>query len=228
MAGSISRLGRRAFKLVYIVYYRLLFGRRFPFSDRLARAVARWEAETRRGDVPVSKERWEEEYAGGKWELMRAFDELARYSVIAGYLHHLHPRGSVLDVGSGEGLLCDHLRPWGYSRFHGVDLSEAAIAQAAPRGDERTTFSAADAERYLPEGRFDAIVFNECVYYFQDPIGTVQRYRAHLEPGGSLIISMFRGRRAETIAKRLREALTLVEETAITNRKGTWVVRVYR
>src|SRR6185436_5611269 len=140
MAGTFSRLRLRAFKLVYLVYYRFLFGRRFPGSTRLARAVAAWEAETGRGDAPVGKERWEEEYRQGKWELMRGLDEVARYSAIAGYLHRLHPGGAVLDVGSGEGLLCDHLRPLGYSRFHGVDLSEAAIAQAAPRTDAKTTF----------------------------------------------------------------------------------------
>lgn len=228
MAVSTSRWGRRAFKLVYLFYYRFLFGKRFPGSRRLAEAVADWEAETGRGDVPVAKEKWEEEYAAGKWKLMETFDEVARYSVIAGYLNELHPDGSVLDVGSGEGLLCDHLRAWGYSRFHGIDLSEAAIAQAAKRIDETTTFSAADAEKYVPEGTFDAIVFNECVYYFHDPVGTVQRYRAHLEPGGALIVSMFRGRRAETIAKRLNGVLPLLEETAITNAKGTWVIRVYR
>jgi len=228
MAGTSYRLGRRAFKLVYKVYYRFLFGRSFPFSGRLERAVAAWEAETGRGDVPVSRERWEEEYRQGKWELMRTLDELARYSVIAGYLHHLHPGGSVLDVGSGEGLLCDHLRPFGYSRYHGVDLAEAAIQQAAARSDEKTTFAAADAEIYVPDGSFDAIVFNECVYYFQDPLGTVERYRASLNPGGTLIVSTFRGLRADTIARRLNAALPLAEETAITNAKGTWMVRVYR
>lgn len=228
MAGMVSRLRQRAFKLVYVVYYRFLFGRRFPLAGRLGRAVAAWEAETGRADVPVGKERWEQEYGQGGWEFMRRLDELARYSVIAGYLRHLHPGGTVLDVGSGEGLLCDHLRPWGYAWFQGIDLSEAAIAQAASRADEKTAFAAADAEAYVPERTFDAIVFNECVYYFQDPVGTVQRYRAHLAAGGTLIVSMFRGRRAETLARRLNESLPLVEETAITNRKGTWVIRVYR
>lgn len=229
MAGSLfSRLGRRAFKPVYIVYYRFLFGRRFPFAERLGRAVAAWEAESGRGDVPVGKERWEAEYRSGKWELMRRFDELARYSVLAGYLHQLQAGGSVLDVGSGEGILCDHLRPLGYSRYHGLDLAEAAVAQAAPRVDARTTFAAADAEAYRPEGRFDAIVFNECVYYFRDPVGTVLRYREFLAEGGALLVSMFRSRRADTIARRLAEALPLLEETAITNGKGTWVIRVYR
>src|SRR6185369_17126525 len=143
-----------------------------------------------------------------------------------GFLHHLKPGGSVLDVGSGEGLLADHLRPLGYSRFLGVDLSEAAIAQAASRRDATTDFAAADAEAYMPPGRWDAIVFNECVYYFNDPVGSVRRYEAFLAEGGVLIVSTFRSRRADVIVKRLLERCRLLEETAISNRKGTWVVRV--
>jgi SAM-dependent methyltransferase len=221
-------LGRRAFKPVYVVYYKLLFGRRFPFADRLAARVRAWELATGRGDAPVAKEVWEEQYRAGHWELMRSLDEVARYSVIAGYLHHLRPGGSVLDVGSGEGLLRDHLAPFGYARYHGVDLSEAAIAQAAPRRDGRTTFAAADAESYVPPGRFDAVVFNECVYYFDDPVGSVRRYELYLAEGGILVVSTFRSRRSDGIARRLEEAYPLLEETAIANRKGTWVVRVFR
>src|SRR2546423_12002448 len=112
---------------------------------------------------------------------MRRLDELARYAVIAGYLRHLKPGGSVLDVGCGEGLLADHLRPFGYARYLGVDLSETAVRQAAGRVDERTAFTAADAESYVPAGRWDAIVLNESVYYFRDPLGTVRRYERLLE-----------------------------------------------
>lgn len=217
---------RRAFKLVYIVYYRFLYGRRFPFADRLERKVRDWEHLTGRGDAPVSRETWEEEYRSGKWELMRATDELARYSVIAGYLHHCHPGGSVLDVGSGEGILLDHLRS--VSRYLGIDLSEEAVKQGARRVDDHASLLAADAEQYRPTERWDAIVFNECVYYFEDPIGTVLAYREGLAEGGTLIVSTFRSRRADVIAKRLIEKLTLIEEVAVTNRKGTWVVRLFR
>jgi SAM-dependent methyltransferase len=224
----IGSLGRRAFKPVYIFYYRVLFGRRFPFSGRLAARVRAFEGATGRGDAPVSKEIWEEQYRQGDWEFMRRLDELARYSVIAGYLHFLEPGGSVLDVGSGEGLLADHLRPFGYSRYLGVDLSEAAIRQAADREDDHTAFAAADAESYVPPGRWNAIVFNECVYYFNDPVGSVRRYESFLEEGGVLIVSTFRSRRADVIVKRLLETYQLLEETAITNRKGTWVVRVMK
>jgi SAM-dependent methyltransferase len=225
--GPLRRLSRRAFKPVYIVYYKLLFGRRFPFSESLAARVHAWELATGRGDAPVAKDVWEEQYRRGKWELMRGLDELARYSVIAGYLHHLHPGGSVLDVGSGEGLLRDHLLPYGYARYHGIDLSEAAIAQAALRAGESTTFAAADAETYVPPRRFDAVVFNECVYYFNDPVGSVRRYEPYLTEGGCFVVSTFRSRRADVIAQRLGERYTLLEETAITNRKGTWVVRIF-
>ncbi|HYN19459.1 MAG TPA: methyltransferase domain-containing protein [Thermoanaerobaculia bacterium] len=217
---------RRAFKLVYILYYRLLYGRRIPFADRLERRVREWEHQTGRGDAPISREQWEEQYRAGKWELMRSTDELARYSVIAGYLHHFHPGGSVLDVGSGEGLLLDHLRP--FSRYLGIDLSEEAVRLAARRTAERASFLAANAEEYRPTERWDSIVFNECVYYFEDPIATVLGYREGLEEGGTLIVSTFRSRRADVVAKRLIEKLPLLEEVAVTNRKGTWVVRVFR
>ncbi|MFY9822260.1 MAG: class I SAM-dependent methyltransferase [Thermoanaerobaculia bacterium] len=228
MEQPLRGLSRRAFKPIYILYYRLLFGRRFPFSERLAARVHAWELATGRGDAPVGKEVWEEQYRRGHWELMRGLDEVARYSVIAGYLHRLKPGGSVLDVGSGEGLLLDHLAPYGTSRYHGIDLSEAAIAQAAPRANERATFAAADAETYVPQGRFDAVVFNECVYYFNDPVASVRRYEPYLAEGGCFVVSTFRSRRADVIARRLGEVYTLLEETAITNRKGTWVVRIFR
>jgi 2-polyprenyl-3-methyl-5-hydroxy-6-metoxy-1,4-benzoquinol methylase len=225
--GEVMRaLARRAFKPVYIVYYKFLFGRWFPYSERLAARVRAFEAATGRGDAPLDKQAWEEQYRQGDWEFMRRLDEVARYSVIAGYLHHLKPGGSVLDVGSGEGVLADHLRPLGYSRYQGIDLAETAIRQAAGRRDATTAFAAADAETYAPPGRWDTVVFNECVYYFDDPVGSVRRYEAFLEPGGIFVVSTFRSRRADVIVKRLLESCRLLEETAITNRKGTWVVRV--
>lgn len=217
---------RRAFKPVYILYYKLLFGRRFPGAESLARRVHAWELATGRGDAPASKETWDEQYRRGRWDFMKDLDELARYSVIAGLLRHLKPGGSILDVGAGEGILRDEMRPHGYARYVGVDLSEAAVARGAAQPDDRALFVAADAEAYVPEGRFDAIVFNESVYYFADPLATVARYQGFLEKDGLLIVSTFRSRRADAIARRLIAAHGLLEEVAVTNRKGTWVVRV--
>jgi 2-polyprenyl-3-methyl-5-hydroxy-6-metoxy-1,4-benzoquinol methylase len=225
--GKPRSLARRAFKLFYIAYYKLLFGRRFPGAGRAESWVRAWEQETGRGDAPASKETWEEQYQKGGWEFMRRLDELPRYSVLAGYLRHLKPGGSVLDVGSGEGILRDEMRVHGYARWVGVDISETAVAKARETADDRAIFLAANAEEYQPDGRFDAVVFNECVYYFENPIGTVERYRGFLEPGGVILVSMFRSRRADVIRDRLKAILPLREEVELRHRKGTWMVSVF-
>jgi len=222
----MSPLLRRAFKPVYLVYYRLLYGRRFPGGAALARRVHAFELATARGDAPLEKDRWEAQYRAGEWDFMRELDELAHYAVIAAFAHHLAPHGAVLDVGCGEGLLVDHLRPLGYRRYLGVDLAEAAIAGAASRRDERTDFRVADAETFACDERFDVIVLNESIYYFREPERTVERYGSLLAPRGTFVVSMFDGLRARAIARQLLRRHRLLEETAVGNRKGTWVVRV--
>jgi SAM-dependent methyltransferase len=227
-----SSLARRAFKPVYLVYYRLLFGRRFPGAGALAGRVADWERATGRGDAPASRQAWEEQYRAGKWELMRGLDELARYAVIAAFARRLAAGEAgaaagarLLDVGCGEGLLVDHLRPHGYRRYLGIDLSPAAVAQAASRADAATSFAAADAEGEPPPGPWDVVIFNESVYYFRDPLATVRRYEEVLAPGGAFVVSTFRSRRADAIVRALLRRYRLLEETAVSNRKGTWAVR---
>jgi 2-polyprenyl-3-methyl-5-hydroxy-6-metoxy-1,4-benzoquinol methylase len=233
MGGGPSRgIARRAFKPFYIVYYRFLYGRRFPFAAQAERWVRAWEHATGRGDAPVSKEAWEEQYRRGDWGFMRRLDELARYSVISGYLRHGTPGGSVLDIGCGEGILRDELRVQGYSRYVGVDISETAIEQARATSDDtpddKATFVAANAETWVPEGRFDAVVLNECVYYFEEPIPTLQRYWEAVAPGGLLVVSTFRSRRSAVILDRLEVLLPLADQVAVTHRKGTWVVSLFR
>ncbi|MGE5233632.1 MAG: class I SAM-dependent methyltransferase [Acidobacteriota bacterium] len=223
---------RAAFKPLYVLHYRYLFGRSFPGAGALARAVRRFELETGRGDAPAAKERWDEEYRRGDWEFMRHLDEMARYSVIASLVARLRPGGAVLDVGCGEGILEEHLRPLGYGRYVGIDLSEAAVARASARAGRelagrRARFVAANAERYEPETGFDAVVFNESAYYFEDPVGTVLRYRSAIAPGGVLVVSMFESRRAAAIRRALRSKLEAVEEVSIGGRRGAWVITCF-
>jgi 2-polyprenyl-3-methyl-5-hydroxy-6-metoxy-1,4-benzoquinol methylase len=111
---------------------------------------------------------------------MRDLDELPRYSIIAGYLQYLKPGGSVLDVGCGEGLLQQRLGLSGYSKYVGIDISETAINEASSRQDEKTSFICADAVTYTPNELFDVIVFNEALYYFDEPLKMVGKYIQYL------------------------------------------------
>ena len=226
--ATARRAASKALKPAVWAYYALLFGRRFPLSRRLDRCLAAWEQASGRGDVPQSRESWDAQYRSGRWECLGRSDELARYSIIAGLLARYCPGGFVLDVGCGEGLLCDHFRPREDGGYLGIDLASAAIERAAPRVDAYTRFAVADAESFVPDRPFDAVVLNECLYYFHDPLGQAGRYLGALAPDGILVVSMFRSWRAAAVLRALRAMLPPAEELEVRHRKGKWHLAVFR
>ena len=124
--------------------------------------------------VPApSVERWNTEYASGRWAYVGQLPELSRLSVVVGYLRHFAPGGSVLDLGCGEGFLLRRLQPSDYARYVGVDFSGAAIDKATALRLPEATFVTADVDAYRPTETFDAIVFTEVLYYLPDPVRTV-------------------------------------------------------
>ena len=107
-----------------------------------------------------------------------------------GYCQHLAP-ATILDAGCGEGLLAAKLRLLGYARYLGLDISAAAIARANDNlGDSRTGFEVTDLHSFESPDRFDAIIFNQSLYYLTDPAAVLTRYATMLAPGGHFILSM--------------------------------------
>lgn len=176
------------------------------------------------------KELLDSEYSSGVWDYLRDVEELSRFSVVAGYCHHLKERGSILEIGCGEGVLQERLDNRKYSRYVGVDISAEAISRAAHKQDEKTFFVAEDAEAYTPDERFDVIIFNECLEYFTDPPRLVTRYDGFLKEDGIYIISMFVGldtARTRRIWKMLETVYKAETETRVSNKKGyTWIIKV--
>jgi len=173
-----------------------------------------------------SAQTWEAQYAAGRWDFLGQLPELARFSVLAGYIGHLQPGGAVLDVGCGQGLLLRRLPNPAYSRYVGIDLSASAIAIAQRQQPERAAFFAADCETYSPADLFDVIVFNEVLCCLHDPLRTVERYMRSLTPGGLLLVSMCTAARGSaTILWRLKRAYTTVDEVRIVHgeRKVSWI-----
>ena len=97
-------------------------------------------------------ETWEAQYAAGRWDFLAQLPELARFSILAGYIYHLKPGAAVLDTGCGQGALLGRLPGACYSRYVGIDLSGSAIAVAQKQQNERSTFLVADCEEYSPAG----------------------------------------------------------------------------
>lgn len=138
------------------------------------------------------RSRFDAEYRRGRWDyLASAPFERPRQGVVSAYVGYADPQGSVLELGCGEGTLYAHLAPTNRSGYVGVDLSEEALGRARARGVSAPLVCAA-VEHYVPDRRFDVIVFNEVLYYIADPAAVVRRYRPWLTDGGAVVVSWFR------------------------------------
>jgi 2-polyprenyl-3-methyl-5-hydroxy-6-metoxy-1,4-benzoquinol methylase len=178
-----------------------------------------------------SAQTWEAQYAAGRWDFLAQLSELARFSVLAGYICHLKPGATVLDTGCGQGALLRRLPMSCYSRYVGIDVSASAISVAQEQGNERSTFLAADCEEYSPAEQFDVIVFNEVLCCLRDPLRIVERYARSLNPGGILLVSLCTAARgSSTVLRRLKRAYATVDEVRIVHsgRKVSWVCTALR
>ena len=212
-------------RLLGFVYYEFLFDTGTPLSHTLASRVLTWEQERGKGDTPIPKTMWEQQYEIGHWNFLHTLGELGRFSVVVGYLHELRPDSAVLDIGCGEGLLFKRMQPRGCSRYLGIDISAAAIDKARAVGTG--PFICTDAEYFVPSDTYDVIIFNESLYYFLDPVATVVRYSSALRPDGILFVSTFlSSRRGRAILRALKGKFAVFDETSIEHAAQRWTCSV--
>ncbi len=176
---------------------------------------------------PRSPTTWENQYVRGEWDRLEEIDELAHYSIITGYLQYVKQGPSLLDVGCGEGILQKRLDPRLYTFYIGIDLSQAAIDRASLNQDEKTFFFRKDAETYAPTDLFDVIIFNEALYYFDNPLEILYKYTNYLKKEGLFIVSMFGSLRSALIWRRIKGDFTTLDETKIVRKGGSsWICKV--
>jgi 2-polyprenyl-3-methyl-5-hydroxy-6-metoxy-1,4-benzoquinol methylase len=168
------------------------------------------------------------EYAVGTWDYLKGVEELSRFSVVAGYCHWWSNGGAILEIGCGEGTLSQRLDRSKYSTYVGVDISSEAIRRSARIQDDKISFVAEDASNYDPKSYFDIVVFNECLYYFPEPLNVLRQYEHSLKPGGAFIVSMYRTRKTRQVWNILEKNYSPKSQTIVSNTAGhTWVIKVF-
>jgi 2-polyprenyl-3-methyl-5-hydroxy-6-metoxy-1,4-benzoquinol methylase len=193
-------------------------------SQVVGRKIATWAAYR---PLRNNRDEWEARYSSGWLEKYRQIDKLARYSIIIGYCHYFTQTPAILDVGCGQGILQERLHHT-YRRYVGLDHSAKAIHQAAGRQDDRTVFITADASTYACEEQFDVIVFNECLYYFEDPLAVMRRYESFLQADGIFIVSIFEHLKTQKVWKILDSQYITIDSVRVRQKTGkTWAVKVF-
>lgn len=203
----------------HVVPSLLMLAQGLPFASRLLPFLAHEH-------IPPRAD-WESEYANGRWSYLAGLKELAHYSIIVGYCASLKPGGRVLDVGCGEGVLQTRLSPQDCRRYLGIDFAAESIRHVAERADAVTDFQVADVATFATDLKFDVIVFNEILYYFENPLSIIQRYQDFLDTSGIMIVSMIMKRNNISIWNAIDTAFDTQDETAVFNRDGLcWKVKV--
>jgi ubiquinone/menaquinone biosynthesis C-methylase UbiE len=151
------------------------------YRNRLRAKLEQASANVRDFDLP----------SAGAYDALVATALEGFYARIAREVAAAHPRGNLLEVGSGPGRLAMRLaRENPGITLTGVDISGAMVERAARRAagaslSERVRFEVGDvAALPLSDGEFDGVVSTLSLHHWSDPAsGLAEIYRV-LKPGG--------------------------------------------
>jgi 2-polyprenyl-3-methyl-5-hydroxy-6-metoxy-1,4-benzoquinol methylase len=188
-------------------------------ADLIAKLKHKWANRSAR-----SRQRlWDRQYASGFGEFLSDPDEHQRYVTLVDFMVGARKNNAILDIGCGEGFLLCFLDSCGYQRYLGLDFSEVAIKNASKRANAKADFVCGPAESFVPDGRFDSIVFNECLYCFPHPMQVLHRYESYLAPGGVMIVSLFtKTDGSRRLASEISKTYRVFRCASVEHPKGVW------
>lgn len=176
------------------------------------------------------RHRFNQVYESKGWDGLWGLSEISRYNVITGYTRHYCKEARILDLGCGEGVLQKRLFPSDYSWYLGIDVSDVAIQNAKSLENDKTQFQVGDVNYLKTNDNFDAIIYNESLYYLSNPKQAVSSLFDNLRPGGIFIVSMHKDGTAkrEGLWSELNEILEFKDKTTVINNSNTqWTIGVY-
>jgi SAM-dependent methyltransferase len=147
------------------------------------------------GSESLKKRLWNRDYSRGRYGYgCSAGDFLYPYLV-----EHAR-RGSILDLGCGEGKTENELDQQAYTECVGVDISDMAIARAKAWSERtgrvgKNKFYCSDIVSFVPSQEFDLILFRDSLCYvpLRKIKATLDRYSDFLKENGCFVVRLFDG-----------------------------------
>jgi SAM-dependent methyltransferase len=145
---------------------------------------------------------WQDKDNAGDWRGLDSAVQVPRYTAIAEILRDFHVDKNVLDVGCGEALLRAYLPK--DANYMGIEQSALAAGSALQR-DASIKVIHTSAEEFEPrDERFDSIVFNEMLYYTENPVGLLRKYMKFLHREGVILCSIYQKQGGVSFMQRMR------------------------
>ena len=113
----------------------------------------------------------------------------AREDALLSALRRVHPptgRDRILDVGCGDGLLFDRLRPWG--DVEGIEPDGTVVTPGGAHAS-RIHVRPFD-ERFQPDHDYSLILMLDVLEHLDDPEGALRHAAALLAPNGHLVVTV--------------------------------------
>ena len=114
--------------------------------------------------------------------------------------------------------------------YTGVDISDKAINIARTWEDDKTKFQSDDLMTFTPDRIYDCIIFNESLYYFDNPLKLLSKYKPFLSKNGAMVISMWDYKvRNNKLWKSINSILDCTDGVHLKLDCGnSWYIRFYR
>jgi 2-polyprenyl-3-methyl-5-hydroxy-6-metoxy-1,4-benzoquinol methylase len=196
-------------KMRYFIYDEFLF--KFNFGNRMSTFI------------------WDEQYNNGTWDYLDGPGEKEHYEEIWNQIRKSEKSvHEILDFGCGSGTLLSY-RSIANFKYVGIDFSQQAINMAQNKY-HGYHFECMDLQKYQSTDIYNVIVFNETLYYFNNPIKLMNRVMCkNLENDGIVVISMCQDVKNETIWKNIESTYDVVCKSTIKNHRGQiWDVKSIR
>jgi cyclopropane fatty-acyl-phospholipid synthase-like methyltransferase len=182
--------------------------------------------------VAASVEKWDAEYQAGVYDRLSRSEQRHHHRLLAAMIADRWPNPRVLEIGAGEGVFYEALRPHRPARYVGVDFSKPAIE----RGETRLApeIAIGEVKMLLGDGRdfqtdetFDVVVFSECIEHLGEVEDLVAHYRPNLKAGGAVGLTMWLALKPLRLWHRLKAMGEVLDEAVInTPWGGGWLVAV--